>query len=84
MDILDEAGRLVRGDRGDAYGHPKIKYRVLAELWSAVLQHEVTPRQVVLCMIATKLGREVLKHKRDNIVDIAGYAEVYGMLDDEN
>lgn len=83
MSILDEANKLVEGDRGDAYGHPSVKYKILADLWSAVLRVEVTPQQVVLCFLATKLGREAIKHKRDNLVDIAGYAKVLAMLTEE-
>lgn len=83
MGVLEEAGKLVQGDRGEAYGHPTVKYKVLADLWSGILRFEVTPEQVVLCMLATKLGRESLNHKRDNLVDIAGYAKVLAMLTDE-
>lgn len=83
MGILEEAGKLVDGDRNDAYGHPKVKYAVLADLWSSIIGVRVTPEQVVLCMLATKLGRESLKHKRDNLVDIAGYAKILGILTEE-
>lgn len=83
MSVLKEAEKLVTGDRNDAYGHPSLKYAVIAEIWSAILQTEVTPEQVVLCMIGTKLGRESLKHKRDNIVDLAGYAKIYAILTNE-
>lgn len=82
--ILKEADRLVDGDRGDDYGDPKIMYKRMAELWSAVIGYTITPEQVILCMIATKLGRESLKHKRDNLVDLAGYAKLLAIYTDEN
>lgn len=81
--ILQEALQLVNGDRNEAYGNPKAKYEVIAALWSAVLGFKVEPRQVILCMIATKLGRESMKHKRDNLVDLSGYCEVLGVIEDE-
>lgn len=83
MNILREADELVNGDRNDAYGDPRVKYKVLADLWSVVLGHPVTPQQVALCMLVTKVGRESLKHKRDNLVDIAGYARILAILTDE-
>ena len=36
---------------------------------------EVTAREAMLCMVGVKMSREVHRHKRDNLVDIAGYAE---------
>jgi ribosomal protein L20 len=84
MDILTEAQQLVMGDRGDAYGDPAHKYRVMAKMWSAILNQEITPEQVVLCMLAVKLTRETIKHKRDNLVDLAGYSLVLDMLSRDN
>ena len=49
-------------------------------MWSAILGQEVTPAQVGLCMIAVKVSRECHKPKRDNLVDIAGYAETVRMV----
>ena len=34
-------------------------------------------------MVAFKLARELIKHKRDNLVDIAGYAQTVQMVEDE-
>lgn len=73
--VSAEAISLVYGDRGAAYGHPIDDYRRTAAMWSAILGTEVTPMQAILCMIAVKLSRQVNAPKRDNLVDIAGYAE---------
>jgi len=35
---------------------------------------------VPLCMIAVKLARQAHRHKRDNLVDIAGYARTAAMI----
>lgn len=72
---LSEALGLVYGDRGADYGHPLDDYRRTAAMWSAILDTEVTPEQAILCMIAVKISRECNAPKRDNLVDIAGYAE---------
>ena len=78
--ILSEAQSLVHGDRQSDYGHPYHDFSRTAQMWSAILGQEVTPAQVGLCMIAVKVSRECHKPKRDNLVDIAGYAETVRMV----
>lgn len=73
--ILQEAERITSEDRQKDYGHPLDDYRRTAALWSAVLGVEVTASQAILCMILLKVSRECHKHKRDNLVDMAGYAK---------
>jgi hypothetical protein len=53
-----------------------------AKFWSEILGLPVTPEQVALCMIAVKMSREVNAHKRDNLVDIAGYARTLETVKD--
>jgi hypothetical protein len=73
--ILEEAQKLVYGDRNAAYGHPHDDYTRTAKIWSAILGIDVTPLQACLCMIGVKISREVHGHRRDTLVDIAGYAD---------
>jgi len=73
--ILPEAEKLVHGDRNETYGHPLDDFSRTATMWGAILGRTVTAEQVGLCMIAVKLSRECHAPKRDNMVDIAGYAE---------
>lgn len=73
--ILDEACRLVNGARKNDYGHPYDDFKRVAAMWSAILGCTVHIDKVALCMIALKISRECNSHKRDNLVDIAGYAE---------
>lgn len=80
--ILREAQRIVGGDRAKAYGHPKQDFDRTAKLWSAVLGKEVTATQVALCMIQVKVSRECNAVKRDNSVDIAGYAMTLSMVNE--
>lgn len=81
--VLEEAGRLVHGARGADYGHPARDYERTAAMWSAILGHAVTASEAVRCMIAMKLSRECHKPKRDNRVDICGYAECLDMIETE-
>lgn len=81
--ILDEAKRIVHGDRGENYGHPFEDFSRTAKIWSAILDVYVSPEQVALCMIGLKISREVNRPKRDNIVDGAGYFETLDMVKTE-
>ncbi len=78
--ILFEAHNLVHGVRGEDYGHPYHDFSRTAKIWSAILGVDVTPEQVALCMIGVKMSRECNRPKRDNRVDIAGYAEALDMV----
>jgi hypothetical protein len=79
--ILDEAKRLVCGDRQASYGPPDQDFQRTAKMWEALLGVYIKngvlvipPKAVAMCMIALKLSRETHMKKRDNAVDIAGYA----------
>jgi hypothetical protein len=74
--ILQEAQRLVHGDRQASYGHPYDDYARTARMWEAILGMPplaISPRIACLMMAAVKISREVNKSKRDNRVDGAGY-----------
>lgn len=58
---------------------PEAHFARVALMWSALLQHTVTPRQVLLCMAALKLAREAGMHDPDNVIDATGYLS---MLDE--
>lgn len=72
--IFEEAERIVGGARRQDYGDVRESFERIAMAWSAVLASPVTAEQVALCMIGLKLVRESHAHKRDNIVDVCGYA----------
>ncbi len=78
--ILEEAAKLVHGDRGQDYGDPSDDFAKTAKMWSAILGVEVTPDKIPLCMIAVKISRLCNSYKRDSVVDIAGYAECLSMM----
>ncbi len=78
--ILIEAEGLVHGARQGSYGHPAEDFERQARIWSVILGTDVKPEQVGLCMVAVKMSRECHAHKRDNLVDIAGYAATIQMV----
>jgi len=80
MNILEKANELVNGDRNDAYGHPHEDFSRTARLWSVILDTDVTAEQAALCMAALKISRQCNKPKEDNMVDLAGYAQVVQMI----
>jgi hypothetical protein len=80
---LEEAQRLVHGDRGADYGHPIDDYTRTGRMWGAILGiGDIDPRICCLMMAAVKISRECNKPKRDNRVDLAGYAECAQMIAD--
>ena len=78
--ILTEADKLVSTDRQEDYGHPFDNYTAIAKGASVIFGHEVTAEQCALFMMWVKMCRELNKNKRDNRVDIAGYAKVLDMI----
>jgi len=71
--VLDEVQGVMK-ERQKDYAPPKENFERIAALWSVVLGVPVTSKQVALCMIQTKVAREMHASKRDNLVDIIGYA----------
>lgn len=74
MDILEEAIALTTGPRNASYGPPNQDFERTARMWSALKGIEFTPADVAMFMVCLKLSRETHQHKRDNWVDMAGYA----------
>ena len=80
--VLQEAERLVNGDRQASYGSASESFKRIAKLWTAYRGVEFTPKDVASMMILMKVSRSVTSNKRDNWVDMAGYAELGSKLDD--
>lgn len=83
MTILEEAQKVVYGDRQDDYGTVLENFNTIAKLWSGVLKVEVTAEQVGLCMVQVKVARQMYKPKRDNLVDGAGYFATLEKMENE-
>jgi hypothetical protein len=71
--ILQEAERIINGDRRSDYGKALDSFNKIAEGWAMVLGHPVTPEQVALCMVQLKVARWLNGQQRDSLVDICGY-----------
>ena len=76
MGLQTDALTLVDGDRQTDYGPPADNMRRIGLAWSAILDCDVTPAQVALCMAALKLVREAYRHKPDNLIDAHGYVDI--------
>ena len=81
--ILDEAKNVVY-QRNAAYGQPEDNFAITAELWSAYLGTPIQPEDVGMMMILLKVARQRYQHKKDNLVDIAGYAECVARLHEKS
>lgn len=79
--FLTEAETLINGDRANDYGEAKMNHQRIADIWSIILDVEVTPEQVVACMIGVKLARLAENiDKDDSWIDIIGYAALGGEI----
>lgn len=88
--VLDEARRLVHGARSADYGHPLDNHVTTAELFSAYLDRkygssacEIDADDVCWFNVLQKCSRDADTPKRDNLVDVAGYAENLQIVRDE-
>jgi hypothetical protein len=79
--ILEDASRLISGDREAAYGPPAENFERVAAGWRVILGADVTPSQVALCLAWLKTARLVnTPTHEDSFVDMAGYAALAGEL----
>ena len=79
--ILEEAQRLIYGDRHEAYGPAGESFARTGRIMGILLHldRDISASEVAMFFIVHKLNRESYKAKRDNRVDIAGYV---ALLDD--
>lgn len=82
--VLDEAKRLSYGDRNHDYGTPADNHKRTAALWSDYLGIRLTARDVCAFNILQKLSRERYRPKRDNLVDVCGYADNMDRCPEDN
>jgi len=73
--ICEEANVLTQQDRNADYGHPKDNFEHTAGLWRAMFGWDCQWYDVARAMVLAKLSRQRNKPKRDNLTDIAGYAQ---------
>jgi len=86
--VLDEAADITSGDRNEQYGTPEENLGAISEAWELYLRRRygvnvvLDARAVAMMMVLTKVVRDAHTPKRDNLVDICGYARTAEMLDE--
>lgn len=85
-DILDEAKNITsNGRKAGEYGKPEDSFQTIARFWSGYLDREIKPADVAVMMILLKVARiKSGTGKKDNWVDIAGYAACGGECEGVN
>lgn len=73
--ILQEAQRLVYGERGAAYGHPKEDFGRAAAIFNAITGENLDASDIGYVLLSVKLSRQQHEGRRDNFSDAAGYLE---------
>ena len=79
MNILEEADKTI-GERQDQYGNAEKSFAKIAGMWEEYLGVAIDENDVAMMMILLKVARQSNQHKRDNLVDICGYAALAGEL----
>ena len=80
-EILEEASKLIGGDRNDDYGDKLTNHQNIAALWSVFLRKNITPHDVAMCMALVKVARLMHAHKKDSYLDLAAYAAIAGEIE---
>ena len=77
LQLLQKTADIIK-QRGKDYGSILDNHTRISRLWSVLLDTNVTPEQVALCMISVKQARlmETPDHV-DSVQDILGYALTY-------
>lgn len=78
--ILAEAGAIVNGSRNADYGDAAESFTRIAEICRTAFEIDLSPADVCRVLMAVKLARESYRHKRDNLVDLCGYAELLNRI----
>jgi hypothetical protein len=88
--ILEEAARITSGDRNATYGPPNQDFKRTADMWTGLFRDKLKdgekfePQDIAMAMILLKCSRQSHQKKRDNWVDIAGYAYCGNRCDEES
>lgn len=83
--VLDEAKKVINGDRQDTYGGPEDSFADISEYWNTYIKRRfgtgpvnLEPKDIAMMMVLFKIAREANQGKRDNLVDAAGYLGIAG------
>jgi len=96
VNILEEANEIIHGPRNEDYGHPADNHGLTAKYWNIYIEQKfiddkmvdfrkpLTAEDVCILNILQKISRHQHSPKRDNLVDIAGYAGNIEMIWEKN
>jgi hypothetical protein len=81
--VLQEAERIIYGDREKTYGHPAKNLTTTANFWGEYLGTKITAKDVCVMMMLLKIARlrNDINH-RDSVVDTCGYAALIERCDE--
>ena len=81
--ILSEAEEIVNGSRQSDYGDAAYNFHRIANIVNSMYpQLNINAQQCCAVLMAVKLIREGFRHKRDNLVDLCGYAHIMNEIND--
>ena len=80
--ILSDAEEIVNGSRHSDYGDPVESFKRIAKTASMIAGKDLSPNECCAVLMAVKLVRESFAHKRDNLVDLCGYAHIMNELNE--
>lgn len=83
--VLQEAHRIIRGQKRKDYGHVSESFKKIATGWAEIIGAPVEDWHVALCMDWLKTCRFLNSKDRDSLVDKGGYtgltAQIFGIDD---
>lgn len=78
---MSDQGQEIVDERVSVYGAPVPHFTRVAQMWSAILDVEVQPWQVPLCMAAVKMIRTTeTPDYSDNSDDVDGYMNIFRQM----
>ena len=85
--VLEEAHKIIYGDREQTYGKPSKNLETIAKMWNAYLlalpERELNAKDVSVMMILLQAARLANQQThRDSVVDICGYAALIERCDE--
>lgn len=78
-ETLTVAAEIIGGDRAKTHGDLAENMKMIADLWSIYLKHEVSARDTAIMMALLKAARlKTGSASDDHFIDMAGYAAIAG------
>ena len=86
---VEEALELICGPRMQFYGPPQENLEDIAASWTPYVKRAIETKggldgtDVCMLMVILKAVRQVRGYHRDSVVDVAGYAEIAEVINDD-